>query len=86
MVVNLLTGQTAIFMNYVSLFNIQQKVDESIASFASHIWDIYDHLSAGGIVLDKMVLTLIMMNGLSDDCDGVKTDFALNCEKYAQFL
>ena len=61
------TGQTAIFVNYVALFNIQQKVGESIASFASRIWDIYGSLSAGGIVLDEMVLTLIMMNGLSDD-------------------
>ena len=70
-------GRDVIFPIFNSLFSLEQKGNEAMATYMSRIRDINAKLRAGGVDLPPVLLNMFTVRGLGPVCEAVKQEFAL---------
>jgi len=78
------TGKVATFINYHGLVDLKMEHDEPVGTFLACVRNAKSNLHEGRMDLDPMLITLFVLNGLSNKFQPIRQSFYMYGKKHGQ--
>jgi hypothetical protein len=78
------TGKVATFINFRGLVDLKMEHNEPVGTFLARVRDAESDLHEGVLDLDPTLITLFVLNGLSDKFQPIRQSFYMYGKKHGQ--